>query len=415
MRKAGRLSESRAVKQLLDMKARITLAAKQTLECLEGLPDDLPLPAVEEQADGSTALTWQTPLDELHTRLLELMGEVEHLHGISTLAPAPWLLLCRNSDLLGAGQPTNYDNSYVGLMWAYRDAARAAMSIADAAGIASPHPNTVAKSWRLALRLESALWIYRGQNPDPRPLIETTTREFESLTRRFDAGHLKSKETAAECRMASMLVEDVLPHGAYELYRYQHDGRSLHTPTSWHRHGRRSRLGRDTHGGTCDGKSNEEGAQPSTCEACNELSHRGHHHPPAHPVVVMAQPVSRGVVDQKIRDTEYATMPMNFRMTKEAMEYQGRAPLDRTEPRLEAELTEADNVMAAETRSTGCHYRHYNKFTGEWERRWIPPRPRGQAYPPRPRGQARRQRCPPSRVPVTIRAPGCAVLREDDL
>jgi hypothetical protein len=77
------------------------------------------------------------------------------------------------------------------------------------------------------------------------------------------------------------------------------------------------------------------------------------------------------VVDQKIRDTEYATMPMNFRMTKEAMEYQERAPLDRTEPRLEAEMMEADNVMAAETRSTGCHYRHYDKFTGEWERRWI--------------------------------------------
>jgi hypothetical protein len=77
------------------------------------------------------------------------------------------------------------------------------------------------------------------------------------------------------------------------------------------------------------------------------------------------------VVEQKIRDTEYATMPMNFRMTKEAMEYQRRAPLDRTDPRLEVELMEADNVMAAETRSTGCHYRHYDKFTGEWERRWI--------------------------------------------
>jgi hypothetical protein len=76
-------------------------------------------------------------------------------------------------------------------------------------------------------------------------------------------------------------------------------------------------------------------------------------------------------VDQKTRDTEYATMPMNFRMAKEAMEYQGRALLDRTEPRLEAELMEADNVMAAETRSTGYHYRHYDKFTGEWKRRWT--------------------------------------------
>ena len=69
-------------------------------------------------------------------------------------------------------------------------------------------------------------------------------------------------------------------------------------------------------------------------------------------------------MDQKTRDTEYATMPMNFRMAKEAMEYQGRALLDRTEPRLEAELMEADNVMAAETRSTVYHNTHYDKFTG---------------------------------------------------
>jgi hypothetical protein len=71
------------------------------------------------------------------------------------------------------------------------------------------------------------------------------------------------------------------------------------------------------------------------------------------------------VVDQRIRDTEYA----------KAMEYQGcdaqgQAPLDLTEPKLGAELTGADNVMAAETRSTGYHYRHYDKTTGEWERRW---------------------------------------------
>jgi hypothetical protein len=43
------------------------------------------------------------------------------------------------------------------------------------------------------------------------------TREFESMTKRFDEGHLKSKEKAAECRMANMLVEDKLSHGAYEL------------------------------------------------------------------------------------------------------------------------------------------------------------------------------------------------------
>jgi hypothetical protein len=41
MRKTARLSESRAVKQLLDIKARAT---KQTLEYLEWLPDDYPMP-----------------------------------------------------------------------------------------------------------------------------------------------------------------------------------------------------------------------------------------------------------------------------------------------------------------------------------------------------------------------------------
>jgi hypothetical protein len=60
MRKAASLSESRAVKQLLDMKARVTRATKQTLEYLEWLPEDLPLPTIEEQADGDTALIWQT-------------------------------------------------------------------------------------------------------------------------------------------------------------------------------------------------------------------------------------------------------------------------------------------------------------------------------------------------------------------
>ena len=102
-------------------------------------------------------------------------------------------------------------------MRTYRDAARTAMSIADAAGIASPHPNAVAKSWRVAVQLGAALWSYKGQHPDPRPLIATMTRESESLTKRFDEGYLKNKKAAAECRMANMLVEDVLSHGAYEL------------------------------------------------------------------------------------------------------------------------------------------------------------------------------------------------------
>ena len=40
-------------------------------------------------------------------------------------------------------------------------------------------------------------------------------REFERLTRRFDVIHLHSKREAAECRMANMLVADVLR--CYEL------------------------------------------------------------------------------------------------------------------------------------------------------------------------------------------------------
>jgi hypothetical protein len=209
MREAARLSDSHAVMQLLDMKARVMRATKQNLAYLEWLPDDCPLPTIE-------------PLGELLAWLTQLMGEVEHLHGVLGQEPAPWLLLCRDSDLLNAdgstGQPINYDNAYVDLMRAYRDAARTAMSVADAAGMASPHPHAGSKSWRIALQLESALWIYRGQNPDPRPLVETMAREFERLTMRFDdVIHLHSKEKAAECRMANMLVEDVLSHGAYEL------------------------------------------------------------------------------------------------------------------------------------------------------------------------------------------------------
>jgi hypothetical protein len=178
-------------------------------------------------------------------------------------------------------------------MQTYRNAARTAMSVVDAAGRASPHPQAVALSWRIALQLESAVWIYRGENADPRLLIEIMAREFECLTRRFDVIHRHSKEKAAECRMANMLVEDVLSYGAYELCRYRHGGSSLHTPTSRHRHRQRNRLGRDTQGGTCEGRSSEAAAtRPPTCAACKGPSRRGHHHPPAHPVVVVAQPVS---------------------------------------------------------------------------------------------------------------------------
>jgi hypothetical protein len=98
-----------------------------------------------------------------------------------------------------------------------------------------------------------------------------------------------------------------------------------------------------------------------------------------------AQPVSEVWWVITTRDTNYAAMPMNFERTKETTERQERdwlpgsrlaatgewAPLDQTEPRLEAELREADNAMAAEAKPTGQYYRHYDHSTGEWERRWM--------------------------------------------
>jgi hypothetical protein len=57
-------------------------------------------------------------LDDLHARLAELMEDVEYLHGAPTPG-APWLLLCRNSDMLLAGQPTSYDDLYMDMMQTY--------------------------------------------------------------------------------------------------------------------------------------------------------------------------------------------------------------------------------------------------------------------------------------------------------
>jgi hypothetical protein len=107
------------------------------------------------------------------------------------------------------------------------------------------------------------------------------------LTRRFDVVHHHSKEKAAECRMANMLVEDVLSHGAYELpesaRRHVIAYSDIATPP-WTTEPPGAR---PTHGGTCEGKSREAATQPSTCEACKDASHRGYHHPPAHPVMVV--------------------------------------------------------------------------------------------------------------------------------
>jgi hypothetical protein len=83
-------TQSRAVAQLLSMKARHDQWAGENAEVsryLRQLPDD------------QTA----EPLGELYFRLTQLMREVEHVHGMHGMhgqEPAPWLLLCRDSDLL---------------------------------------------------------------------------------------------------------------------------------------------------------------------------------------------------------------------------------------------------------------------------------------------------------------------------
>jgi hypothetical protein len=76
--------------------------------------------------------------------------------------------------------------------------------------VASPHPDALALAWRIALKLESDLWIYRGVDADPKLLIEIMAREFRRLKRRFDVIYLHDKKEAAECRMADMLVAEVV-------------------------------------------------------------------------------------------------------------------------------------------------------------------------------------------------------------
>jgi hypothetical protein len=126
------------------------------------------------------------PLGELYFRLTQLTREVEYLHGMRGQEPAPWLLLCRDSDLLNtdgyADRPTSYDKVYIDLMQAYRNAARITMSVADSMGrVASPHPDATALTWRTALKLESALWIHKGADTDPKRLLDVMAREFRRL------------------------------------------------------------------------------------------------------------------------------------------------------------------------------------------------------------------------------------------
>jgi hypothetical protein len=91
------------------------------------------------------------PLGELYFRLTQLTREVEYLHGMRGQEPAPWLLLCRDSDLFNtdgyADRPTSYDKVYVDLMQAYRNAARTAMSVADRMGRAAPPPPRMHWRW----------------------------------------------------------------------------------------------------------------------------------------------------------------------------------------------------------------------------------------------------------------------------
>jgi hypothetical protein len=216
----------------------------------------------------------------------------------------------------------------------------------------------VALSWRIALySWSSPSGSTGGQNADPRLLIEVMAHEFECLTRRFDVIHRHSKEKAAGCRMANMLVEDVLSHGTYELpasaRRLVIAYSDIATPPQ---------------------TTEPPGAQHARWYLRREAQRggnaafhmRGMHRYLAARALSSAHPPHGGcgaagvggVVDQKTRDTGYAAVPMNFKRTKEAMERQEheervykRAPLDQTEPRLEAELREADNVMADGSRS----------------------------------------------------------------
>jgi hypothetical protein len=235
--------------------------------------------------------------------------------------PAPWLLLCRDSDLLNtdgyADRPTSYDKVYVDLMQAYRNAARIVMSVADSMGrVASPHPDATALAWRIALELESALWIYRGADTDPKRLIEIMAREFRRLRRRFDVIHLHDKREAAECRMANMLVAEVLR--CYKLpmtARWLIDAYSEITakpqttepPGAKHARWylRRNR----------NSAAHVRGMQRYLAARALSTSR------PPHGARNSADGVG-GAVGQPTRDTNYVAMPMNFERTKETTERQ---------------------------------------------------------------------------------------------
>ena len=78
---------SAAAARLLSMKARYEQWTGENEEVLGFL---------RQPPDDQTA----EPLGELYFRLTQLTREVEYLHGMRGQEPAPWLLLCRDSDLL---------------------------------------------------------------------------------------------------------------------------------------------------------------------------------------------------------------------------------------------------------------------------------------------------------------------------
>jgi hypothetical protein len=75
MRKMARPRDSHAVKQLMGIKARATKRLQDTLEYLEWLPV-----TTTRHDQRRTPRNTQTPLDELHTRLTQLIEEVEYTY-----------------------------------------------------------------------------------------------------------------------------------------------------------------------------------------------------------------------------------------------------------------------------------------------------------------------------------------------
>jgi hypothetical protein len=234
----------------MEIRARVEKRLQATREYLDWLPGGYqarPAPHAEEHTGGADEAWWRAPLDDLHTRLAQLMEEVKYLHGAPTTG-APWILLRRNSDVLNAGQPTNYDSLYIiDMMRTYRHAADTATSIEDAAGIAVPHPIRgceIMESCRKAGGRPMELPGTPSRPEAPHRNHDAEVRKPDGEAARRGTPEEQEEGAAAECRMANMLVEDVF---AYELPEPVRQLIVAYAPpTSQHHHGRRSRLELDT-------------------------------------------------------------------------------------------------------------------------------------------------------------------------